>query len=337
MSFDQLRLSGDTPLPELLLAGLAGRQPAPAVAVAAAVAAPPSERRSASIDRASSTRSRRLSFASRDGEAAAAALREEYSRAYDEAQRRSQSREEGEQEAAAVRRRQQQQQEQQQQQQQQQRQQQQQQWGGWHQDGADGGQCRAVGVSAACLSRAGREPSFRKANQDAMLAFERYCANAGGGMGGACITADGGGGSGSADGSGGSATVGDAALFAAMDGHGPQGALVSAFVKHHLPTLLAERLAAGLAAHEALAEGFLEVDARLEASAIDVDFSGSTCVVSYLAGNELTTAWVGDSRCVLGRVDGAGGWQAVDLTADHKPDRPEEHARIVAAQGRVER
>jgi hypothetical protein len=60
----------------------------------------------------------------------------------------------------------------------------------------------------------------------------------------------------------------------------------------------------------------------------------SFCVTQ---GNALTTAWVGDSRGVLGRHSGVGGWQAVDLTADHKPTNPKERERILRSQGRVER
>lgn len=56
-----------------------------------------------------------------------------------------------------------------------------------------------------------------------------------------------------------------------------------------------------------------------------------------LQGRQLTTAWVGDSRCVLGRASPGGGWEALDLTADHKPTNPGERERITRAQGRVER
>ncbi len=55
-------------------------------------------------------------------------------------------------------------------------------------------------------------------------------------------------------------------------------------------------------------------------------------------GRTLTTAWVGDSRGVLGReLPEGGGLHAVDLTVDHKPTDPEEKARIIKANGRVER
>jgi serine/threonine protein phosphatase PrpC len=46
---------------------------------------------------------------------------------------------------------------------------------------------------------------------------------------------------------------------------------------------------------------------------------------------------VGDSRGVLARVSRNGGYDAVPLTKDHKPMLPEEKARIIASNGRVER
>ena len=51
----------------------------------------------------------------------------------------------------------------------------------------------------------------------------------------------------------------------------------------------------------------------------------------------MTTAWVGDSRGVLGRESPEEGLHAVDLTNDHKPTNPEEKARILKTNGRVER
>lgn len=164
--------------------------------------------------------------------------------------------------------------------------------------------------------------------------------------------------------------------------HPVPGHLVSAFVKQHLPILLVDPLASGASPRQTLNEGFLEVDARLGASRIDCEFSGSTCVVAHLKvrrmggrrvlgpggwelggvwsarrvgchaqpaelpaccslaqGTRLTTAWVGDSRCVLGRqAPGEGlGWEAVELTFDHKPTNPGERERIARCQGRVER
>lgn len=51
----------------------------------------------------------------------------------------------------------------------------------------------------------------------------------------------------------------------------------------------------------------------------------------------MTTAWVGDSRCILACHTPEQGWFAKDLTKDHKPGNPEEQQRIIASNGRVER
>lgn len=59
--------------------------------------------------------------------------------------------------------------------------------------------------------------------------------------------------------------------------------------------------------------------------------------VCFLQGTTLTTAWVGDSRMVLGRQGKRGAWEAVEVSHDHKPTTQEEKARILKHQGRVER
>ncbi|KAM3373607.1 hypothetical protein ACQJBY_020198 [Aegilops geniculata] len=57
---------------------------------------------------------------------------------------------------------------------------------------------------------------------------------------------------------------------------------------------------------------------------------GSTAVVALLVRDRLIVANCGDSRAVLSR-----GGVAVPLSQDHKPDRPDEMARIKAAGGKV--
>jgi serine/threonine protein phosphatase PrpC len=60
----------------------------------------------------------------------------------------------------------------------------------------------------------------------------------------------------------------------------------------------------------------------------------------HTQGSTLTTAWVGDSRMVLGRQSKKGWrntWEAIDLSVDHKPTTPEERQRILDSHGRVER
>ncbi|KAG1676518.1 hypothetical protein FOA52_000061 [Chlamydomonas sp. UWO 241] len=169
--------------------------------------------------------------------------------------------------------------------------------------GGDGG----LRVSVACMSRAGKEPGFKKTNQDNCFAFEKYIFEG-------------------------------QSLFGALDGHGPHGHLVSGYVKQHLPMILVNRLTTETDVMKAMSASFLEAQDSLQGtSRIDCEFSGSTAVVSFLKGTTLTTAWVGDSRGVIGRESPEAGWEAIDLTEDHKPANPEEQARILASNGRVER
>lgn len=100
--------------------------------------------------------------------------------------------------------------------------------------------------------------------------------------------------------------------------------------------------------------------------------AGTTAALCHVHGRRLTAAWVGDSRMVLGLPlgrdggtntkskansttkrdsgdnkdgeeldsggNGAGaGWRVAWCSQDHKPEAPEESARITAAGGRVAR
>lgn len=165
--------------------------------------------------------------------------------------------------------------------------------------------------SMASLSRAGRENSQRKQNQDSCFAFRQYVQPY-------------------------------QAIAGVMDGHGPNGAAVSGFLRQQLPVAVAEQLRrrGEVSAGAALSAAFLETqDALRSASgAINARLSGSTAVLTLVQGRRLTTAWVGDSRAVLVRKEVGGGvWRGVALTQDHKPTSAGELARILAAGGRVER
>jgi len=53
---------------------------------------------------------------------------------------------------------------------------------------------------------------------------------------------------------------------------------------------------------------------------------GSTATILLVRGQDLSAAWVGDSRALLVRQ---GDWHV--LTPDHRIDRPDERARVLAA------
>ena len=140
--------------------------------------------------------------------------------------------------------------------------------------------------------------------------------------------------------------------FAAVfDGHGGDECsnyLVDALPRQVRAALLAERVALRTAIEQSEANGRSEqpedaaselIRRILKAAYLrtDRDFispknspqSGSTAATVIMFGRRLFAANVGDSRVVLCR---AGG-QCVELTSDHKPNRPDEAARVRAAGG----
>ncbi|THU54997.1 hypothetical protein C4D60_Mb11t01930 [Musa balbisiana] len=145
-------------------------------------------------------------------------------------------------------------------------------------------------------------------------------------------------------------------FFAVFDGHG--GSHVAALCKGQMHVLLAEELGRAETETErdaeaeearmktAVGRSFARMDelalmacacgtigmppCGCERSGTESEIVGSTAVVALVGGGRLVVANCGDSRAVLSR-----GGRAVPLSDDHKPDRPDELARIEAAGGRV--
>ncbi|KAJ9506562.1 hypothetical protein QJQ45_004619 [Haematococcus lacustris] len=80
----------------------------------------------------------------------------------------------------------------------------------------------------------------------------------------------------------------------------------------------------------ALQQAFLALDASITTSC--PASSGTTSTVALLRGNQLIVAGVGDSKGMFVR-----GGRAMAMTVDHRPDAPEEEARIRGAGGFVHR
>ena len=147
-------------------------------------------------------------------------------------------------------------------------------------------------------------------------------------------------------------------VFGVFDGHG--GKEVALYVAQHFTAELKKnpRYASG-DIENALKQTFLRMDEMLRtpegckevlrlqrdlppdspvdaAAARDIAANvGCTSVVAVLQGTRLYVSNAGDSRCVLGH-----GGQAVPMSIDHKPELPEELARIrgagsVVIEGRV--
>ncbi|GBF87605.1 phosphatase 2C [Raphidocelis subcapitata] len=79
----------------------------------------------------------------------------------------------------------------------------------------------------------------------------------------------------------------------------------------------------------ALRRAFARTDRDLAGTEVG-DVVGSTALVAVVGRREVVTAHCGDSRAVLCRRGGA-----VELTSDHKADRPDEAARVRASGGCV--
>jgi len=135
-------------------------------------------------------------------------------------------------------------------------------------------------------------------------------------------------------------------LLCVFDGHGEAGDGVSQFFRTQLPpTLFAHpsfnaggdttaKLRENIQTAVTESVAFLEKN-LLRDSSIDTEFSGTTAVINVIRGNQIICGNIGDSRITLGYKDASGKHVAVAISDDHKPDRPNEKARIVKKGGRV--
>jgi serine/threonine protein phosphatase PrpC len=136
-------------------------------------------------------------------------------------------------------------------------------------------------------------------------------------------------------------------VFGVMDGHGEFGHLVAEFVKQNITRLL-ELQDIRADPPRAILQATKRLCSALQDTGINIAISGTTSVIGLKVDEKLYIANLGDSRCVLARrrkTDEFGDVipedsanitvEAVPLTRDHKPDVPEEKARILEAGGRV--
>ncbi|GAB2265095.1 hypothetical protein Dimus_000162 [Dionaea muscipula] len=134
-------------------------------------------------------------------------------------------------------------------------------------------------------------------------------------------------------------------FFGVYDGHG--GATVAEACRDRMHRILVKEMEArdekgggggrGVDWEDVMKRCFQKMDyevggGREGEDAVDVKeiMVGSTAVVAVVGSEEVVVANCGDSRAVICR-----GGDAVPLSVDHKPDRPDELARIEAAGGRV--
>lgn len=121
-----------------------------------------------------------------------------------------------------------------------------------------------------------------------------------------------------------------------MDGHGPFGHIVSTRAVQTVPYYMTNSEQWEKDMPAALVEAFERAQKELLALSLqdswDIQASGSTAVAAIWKGNQIYTANVGDSRCVVGYQSTR---KMVFETEDHKPNSELEQKRIEAAGGEV--
>lgn len=122
----------------------------------------------------------------------------------------------------------------------------------------------------------------------------------------------------------------DTSFFGVCDGHGLYGKEISSFIGQNLPIYLQK----GPVSIKLFTDSIASIETDLKSCKFDVSYSGSTLTMCCIYKNRLFSINIGDSRAILGKR-GYIKWDSIQLTRDHKPEIPEETARIVNSGGRV--
>jgi len=122
----------------------------------------------------------------------------------------------------------------------------------------------------------------------------------------------------------------DQFLMGVFDGHGEEGDLCSLFVRNRLEALLIEAMEEHTTSLDAFRQVFYTINRDLRSSSIHDNHSGTTAIVALFLGSVLHVANVGDSRCIIGSVEG-DRTVASALSSDHTPFRADELRRVKAA------
>lgn len=120
----------------------------------------------------------------------------------------------------------------------------------------------------------------------------------------------------------------DSKIYVVLDGHGENGHLVSRRCRENFPHFI-------VSTNFRMDLAFNMMHNDLTASDFDVRCSGATCVMAYFQNGKVTVFNCGDSRAVLGRRAQNGAITAMQMSNDHKPDKPEERKRILSCGGHL--
>ena len=135
-------------------------------------------------------------------------------------------------------------------------------------------------------------------------------------------------------------------IFCVMDGHGVNGHLVSRYVMKYINLFFKNNKKMNSsnnnedAVYYRLKKSDYHIIKRLfrhaerdldKKSAIDANFSGTTCVMVLQIGEKILCSNIGDSRAIMVK----SGNVIVPLSIDQKPNDPEESKRIIQNGGEI--
>lgn len=128
------------------------------------------------------------------------------------------------------------------------------------------------------------------------------------------------------------------ACYGVCDGHGPFGHLVSFRLVQTLPHFIAKSPHFGKDWERCLREAFLDAQADLlgfcQEQQINVEASGAASSVAIHEEQSVHIAHIGDARIMVGSWNRHDS-RMIHCTKDHKPNVPEEQARLEAAGSEV--
>jgi len=143
-------------------------------------------------------------------------------------------------------------------------------------------------------------------------------------------------------------------IFGVLDGHGPEGHLVSQFIAKYIqvefqthPSLEKikniQKLYKRLISRDyvLIKDIFIHADHALKDEDIDSDNSGTTCILVIQIGEHIICANTGDSRAILifdeKNDDNLNNIRVFPLSYDNKPENSGERERIIKMGGIVEK
>lgn len=129
----------------------------------------------------------------------------------------------------------------------------------------------------------------------------------------------------------------DNMVFAVFDGHGKNGHLCARFCCDAMSAALSAETDKGKVpmTNKSLCAVLVRVDDKLKADGgIDCRYSGTTVTCCAVTKDTVISAWLGDSRAIMGRWSDTQ-ISLVELSLDHKPENPKERRRILKAGGRI--